>query len=79
MLDVMSYMSGDLPYDYAKISGHSLKACTLYAALEAEANALGRISCWQMKPKVHLFQELIEYASAFTGNSRAFWCYVDER
>jgi len=53
------------------------KFCVLYSALAAEATAGGK-ELWQMKPKVHLLQELIEYQSWEHGCPRHFWCYRDE-
>lgn len=34
--------------------------------------------CWQLKPKLHMVQELFEYQAKVLGNPRLFWEYDDE-
>ena len=33
---------------------------------------------WKVKPKLHLFQELLEFTAVEAGNPRNFWTYKDE-
>ena len=54
------------------------KVCVLYGALHDEAISRGKPNLWDLKPKVHLLQELVEYQSIEHGNPRDFWCYRGE-
>ena len=49
------------PYDASRASAACRKFCLLYSALEKEALQNNNSSSWRCKPKLHLFQELIEY------------------
>ena len=51
---------------------HSRKFCMLYVALET---LLGDDGLWRVKPKFHLFQELVEMSP---GCPSATWTYRDE-
>jgi hypothetical protein len=46
----------------------------LYATLEQQAVD----PLWRIKPKLHLFVELIEYVAPLEGNPRTYWTYRDE-
>ena len=53
--------------------------CVKFVALSLEAEQLGRVNHWAIKPKLHLLQELLEHDCVETGQSpRSFWTYVDE-
>ena len=51
------------------------KACMCYGALSKEA---GDATCWRVKPKLHMWQELAEYQNVSLGNPKDFWAYKDE-
>ncbi len=53
------------------------KFCVLYQALAEEAVAAGK-TAWVQKPKLHLLQELLEFATTEMGSPENFWCYRDE-
>ena len=72
------YISCVIPYSAEEASKCSRRFCLLYKALETEASLAGKINLWNMKPKVHLLQELVEYQSFQHGAPRHFWCYRDE-
>ena len=52
--------------------------CNMYKALSDESIGKGHDEFWRMKPKLHLFQELVEYQAQDLGNPRFYWNYVDE-
>ena len=52
--------------------------CTAYAALAREASKKKQGKAWNMKPKLHMFQELAEYQAKELGNPADFWNYKDE-
>ena len=54
------------------------KCCLLYSSLESEALSKGDELSWRMKPKFHMFQELLEYICDFAGSPKCFWTYRDE-
>ena len=55
------------------------KFCILYAALAAESERVhGHSTFWRIKPKMHMFQELMEYQAQDLGNPRLYWNYADE-
>ena len=54
------------------------QVCVLYAALHQSMVAKGKPNLWDLKPKVHLLQEMVEYQTYMHGNPRNFWCYRDE-
>ena len=62
------------PWDSAKASAHCRQFCTLYHAVQQQSTW----PLWHMKPKFHLFQEMVEYQSVVYGNPRTFWAYRDE-
>ena len=79
LVELQKWVSGDYkPYDSDAASLFCRQVCILYSALHVEATNKGKPNLWDMKPKVHLFQELIEYQSVVMGNPRHFWCYRDE-
>ena len=49
--------------------------CVLFAALSQEADDS---RYWKLKPKVHLFQELVEFQSHHLGHPAKYWTYQDE-
>ena len=67
------------PYPAEKASLACRKFACLYVALETEALAINPNSkSWRVKPKLHLFQELIEYVAPLRGSPKAYWTYRDE-
>ena len=46
--------------------------CVLYDALHEEMVAKGKPLLWDLKPKVHLLQELVEFQATELGNPRNF-------
>ena len=55
----------------------SRRMCILLSVLEEEAVARGS-TCWRMKPKVHLCQELLEYQTLNNVSPKLCWTYRDE-
>lgn len=49
----------------------------LYKKLHLEARK-NHVNMWAIKPKFHLFQELVQYQALEHGNPRGFWEYKDE-
>lgn len=79
LVELQRWVSGDhKPYNSDMASLLCRQVCVLYNALHIEAIAQGKPNLWDLKPKVHLLQELIEYQSVVLGNPRHFWCYRDE-
>ena len=74
---VVSCVSSE-PYQTAVACAAARKTCLLYEALEKEALAAGDLLHWHIKPKFHMFTELIEYNSVLRGNPAGFWAYADE-
>ena len=66
------------PWDAALAAGACCRFCLLYASLEAEARAAGNFVSWRLKPKVHLFQELVEYVAPRVGCPLLYHTYLDE-
>ena len=54
-------------YDPDGVAEDSKKFSCLYAGLEAGAKANGDNLSWRAKPKLHLMEELLEYASPYAG------------
>jgi hypothetical protein len=75
---LQQYISCVIPFSAEEASKCSRRFCLLYKALQTEASLAGKINLWNMKPKVHLLQELVEYQSFQHGAPRNFWCYRDE-
>jgi hypothetical protein len=50
----------------------------LFVALEDLARSAGDELSWRVKPKLHLFEELIQFMSFDLGSARNFWTYQDE-
>jgi hypothetical protein len=61
------------PFPQGQCAEYSRKLCLLYTALWDHC---GRGHYWKIKPKLHLFQELMEFSNA--GSPRDYWCYKDE-
>lgn len=78
LLQLQLFVSKVFPWDAAKAAEHCRKLCILFKSLEAEAAAKGRSNCWNLKPKVHLLQEMIEFDAPAAGNPADYWCYRDE-
>ena len=51
--------------------------CVLYSALGREA-AKTDDRFWKSKPKLHMFQELVEYQTLDLGHPARYWTYMDE-
>jgi hypothetical protein len=77
LLEVTMCMSTE-PYDASRAATACRRFCLLYSALEKEALQNNNLSSWRCKPKLHLFQELIEYTSPEAGSPSLFWTYLDE-
>jgi hypothetical protein len=77
LLNCALCISADV-YDKDSASQHCRRFCILYCTLQQEALAQDKIYMWQPKPKMHLFQEMVEYMSFEWGSPRHFWCYRDE-
>jgi hypothetical protein len=77
LLAIMENMAS-AAFDASKVAALSRKFCVLLAALEREADLLQNPKAWRMKPKAHLMQEMLEFASFYVGNPSSFWCYKDE-
>ena len=71
----MNMASDDFDPDAATESCNAF--CLLYKALSTEADRAGK-RAWWMKPKLHMFQELAEFATHELGNPAEFWNYKDE-
>lgn len=69
---------GEKPYDAVKAASHCRQFCLLYVALEKEATAQGKDKAWRCKPKLHLFQEMVEFTGLDRGSPSNFWTYLDE-
>ena len=73
------YMLMGLPTWYPEVAAAAARKCALlYAALSAEAVAADRDWQWRIKPKFHMFIELMEFQSGVLGNPSTFWTYSDE-
>lgn len=67
------------PLDVAAAASSSKKFCLLYVALEQEALLKGDATSWRVKPKLHLFAELMQVDLLQTcGAPRLYWTYIDE-
>ena len=64
------------PFDAARAAEHAEKFSLLYQSLHQQAEAAGQ-STWGVKPKFHMFQELIHFCQEL-GNPTEYWCYQDE-
>jgi len=77
LLEVAMCLSS-APYAAEAASVACRKFCILYVTLEKESLAAGDEYSWKCKPKLHMFQELIEFQAPDHGNPRLFWTYLDE-
>ena len=67
------------PWPAAAAATATRKFVLLYHALETEAIAKQADSVfWRVKPKFHLFIELVEFVAVQQGSPKAFWTYRDE-
>ena len=66
------------PYNSVEASVNCQRLRKLYVALEAMSIAKGDDLSWRVKPKLHLFEELICYIGPEFGSPRFFWTYRDE-
>ena len=71
-------VSGSLAYNFETAATVCRQACVLYTALHESMVASHKPKLWDLKPKLHLLQEMVEYQSYHHGNPRNFWCYRDE-
>ena len=79
LVELQRWISGDFqPYNAEAAGAVCRKVCVLYTALHEEMVASGKPLLWDLKPKVHLLQELVEFQAFELGNPRHFWCYRDE-
>ncbi len=76
-LSELQQIIGLAPYDAERATDTCRKFCTLYAELANEASEAST-NLWQLKPKVHLLQEMIEYQSHMHGSPVHYWTYRDE-
>jgi hypothetical protein len=76
-LQVAVIMSAD-PYDAAAAAAACKAVVSLYVSLEDFAVAAGDYTSWRVKPKLHMFEELIQFISFDVGSARRFWTYQDE-
>eukprot|EP00974_Lingulodinium_polyedra_P001267 121207-Lingulodinium_polyedra.AAC.1 len=65
-------------WDFEVASGVCRKFCILYGALANEARVDGQDLTWKITPKMHMFQEMVEYQSRTQGNPKLVWTYPDE-
>ena len=61
-------------FDHEKEGEECRRFCVLYETLQSQSP----LPFWQMKPKVHLMQEMLEYQTEQHGNPRDYWTYRDE-
>ena len=72
------YMTfGVHPFPAAAAKAATLNFCILYRALHDEARRSGAMT-WNIKPKLHMFQELGEYQVDVLGDPSGFGAYKDE-
>ena len=69
---------GQSPYPAEAAGAACRKFCALYTQLENEAVRRGDAYRWKIKPKLHLFQELVEYIAPDLGSPDLWWTYYDE-
>ena len=67
-----------VPYNATRATEHARRTCLLYEALEKEQLAAGELCRWRIKPKFHMFVELIEFTAPARGSPSHFWAYADE-
>jgi len=77
LLEVSLCLS-ESPYDSNRATMACRRCCLLYVQLAEAALSTGDSLSWRVKPKLHMFQELIEFVSPEFGNPRHFWTYKDE-
>ena len=66
-----------VPFEQAKGAELTRKFSILFQVLAQEAAENGVVA-WVQKPKLHLFQELMEYSAIDLGSPQHFWTYRDE-
>lgn len=77
LLDTCMCLS-TVPYDADAAAIAARKFCLLYSSLEQEALRDGQPAKWRVKPKHHLFVELLEFTAPEAGSPALFWTYADE-
>ena len=78
LAEIYSYLDVT-PWPAAAAATATRKFVLLYRALETEAIAKQADSVfWRVKPKFHLFIELVEFVAVQQGSPKAFWTYRDE-
>ena len=65
------------PFQPQQATETNRRFATLYQSLSTEAAQKG-VLAWVQKPKLHLMQELLEYAALGLGNPQNCWTYRDE-
>ena len=78
LVSLQSMVSGTALFQKDAAALLCRQVCVLYGALHESMLAQGSPNLWDLKPKVHLLQELVEYQAYVHGNPRNFWCYRDE-
>ena len=66
------------PYDSQKAAAACRRLRKLFVALEAMSVAQGDELSWRVKPKLHMFEELICHVGPEFGSPRFYWTYTDE-
>jgi len=64
-------------WDYVQAYNHCHNFVEVYKSLHLEAKGM-KVNKWNIKPKFHLFQELVQYQSLQLGKPMGFWEYTDE-
>ena len=68
-----------MPYPAEQAMTSCKQFACLYVALETEALAINPQSkSWRVNPKLHLFQELVEYVAPSRGSPNSYCTYRDE-
>lgn len=69
---------GQVPFNKRSAEEFGKKLLMLYSALNKEASDKGMHWSWIVKPKFHLFSELIAFQLDSAGDPSLFWTYQDE-
>jgi hypothetical protein len=67
-----------IPFPKEAAADLCVKFCQFWTVLEKEALLKGDTLSWRIKPKMHLFQELMEYQCQNGASPNDFWTYKDE-
>ena len=68
LLAALMRLTSARPYKSRPAETACRQMCVLHSSVRQEALAKGELLMWQMKPKVHLLQELVEYQSHDFGS-----------